>query len=125
MKSKKIFIVGAGEFAEIAYEYFTHDSEYEVVGFCVNRAYINEKVKFGLPVVPYEEIEKQFPAEKYMAFVGIPASDLNRLRTKFYNDLKIWVMNSQHILVVVHLYGEMQRLARIPLFLRIIQFNLL
>lgn len=88
MKSKKIFIVGAGEFAEIAYEYFTHDSEYEVVGFCVNRAYINEKVKFGLPVVPYEEIEKHFPAEKYMAFVGIPASDLNRLRTKFYNDLK-------------------------------------
>ncbi len=28
MQLKKIFIVGAGEFAQIAYEYFTHDSDF-------------------------------------------------------------------------------------------------
>jgi len=40
VQNKKIFIVGAGEFAQIAYEYFTHDSEFEVVAFCVNKEYI-------------------------------------------------------------------------------------
>ena len=34
-KSKKLVIVGAGEFAEIVYEYFMLDSPYEVVGFVV------------------------------------------------------------------------------------------
>ncbi len=88
MKIKKLFIVGAGEFAEIAYEYFTHDSDYEVVGFCVNRSYITQETKCGLPVVAYEDLETVFPKENYHAFTGIPASDLNRTRTKFYSDLK-------------------------------------
>lgn len=88
MKVNKIFIVGAGEFAQIAYEYFTHDSNYEVVGFCVNKAYIKESTVFGLPVYPYEDIETYYPKSEYKAFVGIPASDLNRTRTGFYHDLK-------------------------------------
>jgi hypothetical protein len=29
----KLIIFGNTEFAEIAYEYFTHDSDYEVVAF--------------------------------------------------------------------------------------------
>lgn len=88
MKTKKLFIVGAGEFAEIAYEYFTHDSEYEVMGFCVNQSYILETTKCGLPIFPYEEINVLFPKEKFYAFTGIPASDLNRTRTRFYRELK-------------------------------------
>ena len=33
--TNKLLIVGDGAFAEVAYEYFTEDSEYEVVGFAV------------------------------------------------------------------------------------------
>jgi sugar O-acyltransferase (sialic acid O-acetyltransferase NeuD family) len=88
MKTKKLFIVGAGEFAEIAYEYFTYDSDYEVMGFCVTLSYITEKTKCGLPIVAYEEVEALFPKENFHAFTGIPASDLNRTRTGFYSDLK-------------------------------------
>lgn len=40
-------IVGSGEFAEIAYEYFTYDSEYEVVGFAVEKEFFNKKELFG------------------------------------------------------------------------------
>ena len=36
---KKLVIVGDGEFAEIAYEYFTYDSELEVAGFVVEKDY--------------------------------------------------------------------------------------
>lgn len=35
--AKNLLIVGAGEFADIAYEYFTVDSDYTVVGFAVER----------------------------------------------------------------------------------------
>ena len=40
-KTRKLVIVGAGEFGEIAYEYFTFDSEYEVVAFAVEKAFKN------------------------------------------------------------------------------------
>jgi len=85
---KKIFIIGTGEFAEIAYEYFTYDSEYEVAGFCVHQKYIKETELNGLPVVAYEDVQSRFPKEEFLAFVGIPASDLNRVRTRFYQELK-------------------------------------
>lgn len=88
MQNKKIFIVGAGEFAQIAYEYFTHDSEFEVVAFCVNKEYIESPTLCNLPVVALDEVETRFPASEYLAFIGIPASDMNRTRTRFYQDLK-------------------------------------
>lgn len=88
MSKKKIFIIGTGEFAKIAYEYFTYDSDFEVAGFCVNKLYLKDNVLFDLPVHPYEEVERHYPSSEFKAFVGIPASDLNRVRTRFYRDLK-------------------------------------
>ena len=37
-KTHKLVIVGDGEFGDIAYQYFTYDSPYEVVAFAVERA---------------------------------------------------------------------------------------
>ena len=39
-KTKRLVLLGDSAFAEIAYEYFTHDSEYEVVAFAVEREYL-------------------------------------------------------------------------------------
>lgn len=85
---KNLFIFGTGEFAQIAYEYFTFDSDYDVVGFSVNKEYIKTPSFCNLPVVPYEEIKSKFPPSDYLAFTGIPASDMNRTRTYFYQNLK-------------------------------------
>lgn len=84
MKNKKIVLIGAGEFALIAYEYFTYDSEYEVVAFSVERDYLSDEQINGLPVVAFEDIEQQFDPAEYELFVAIPASQLNRLRTRLY-----------------------------------------
>lgn len=86
--SKQLVIIGAGEFAQIALEYFTHDSDYTPVALCVNRSYIKETEIGGIPVLPLEELEARFPADSHSLFVAIPASRLNRTRTQFYNDLK-------------------------------------
>ena len=53
-EKEKLIIIGAGEFAEIAYEYFTYDSHYEIVAFSVEKDYIKNKNLLGLPVVPFE-----------------------------------------------------------------------
>jgi sugar O-acyltransferase (sialic acid O-acetyltransferase NeuD family) len=85
---RKLIIVGGGEFAEIADQYFSFDSDYEVIGFCVERAYIKSDEINGKPVFAYEEIEQRFPSKDHFLFIAIPSSDMNRLRKRFYLDAK-------------------------------------
>ncbi|QWT18897.1 acetyltransferase [Bacillus sp. NP157] len=86
--ARPLVLVGAGEFALIAREYFTHDAGREVVAFAVERAWLDGETVDGLPVIAYEDIESIYPQDEVDIFVAIPASGLNRLRTRFYLDLK-------------------------------------
>lgn len=87
--SKPLVIVGNGETARLAYEYFTHDSLYEVVCFSVHQKYINNKKQFNLPVLPLEELNLFYPPDSGVyIFVAISYVQLNRLRTYFYQLLK-------------------------------------
>lgn len=88
LKEEYIVIIGDGEFAEIAYEYFTYDSPYEVVAFAVEKEYMTKESLFDLPVVPLEEIEMLYPNDKYKVFTAITFTKLNRVRTRLYNDVK-------------------------------------
>lgn len=88
MNKEKLVIVGAGEFAEIAYEYFSDFSNYDVVAFAVEKAFIKEKELFGLPIVPFEEIELIYPPHEYKIFVAITYTQLNRVRKRLYIQAK-------------------------------------
>lgn len=77
---RKLIIFGTEDFADIAYEYFTHDSDYEVVAFTVDSAYLKENSKFGLPVVPFEDVEKLFPPAGHDLFAAVVYAKLNRVR---------------------------------------------
>ncbi|MFW8635344.1 acetyltransferase [Cribrihabitans pelagius] len=77
-----LLIVGDGEFADIAYEYFTVDSPYTVVGFAVERDYLNATEKFGLPVVALEEAEEHFGPAAAEAHVAVTSTQLNRVRER-------------------------------------------
>ncbi|MDM7987642.1 MAG: acetyltransferase [Smithella sp.] len=83
-KHKKLVIVGTGETATIAYEYFTHDSQYEVVGFSVSEQYKKGDQYLDLPLVPFENIEAIYPPNKYEMHVSISYTNLNRDRAKMY-----------------------------------------
>jgi sugar O-acyltransferase (sialic acid O-acetyltransferase NeuD family) len=85
---KRLVIVGAGEFAEIAFQYFSHDSDYEVAAFSVDAEFITRPELEGLPIVPYGELVNRYSPSDYDVFVAIPSTQLNRLRTRFYNDAK-------------------------------------
>ena len=83
-KRERLILIGTGAFAQVAYEYFTHDSSYEVVGFGVEKKFIDEASLFGLPVVPFEELTGHFAPEDHHFFVAITYFGLNRVRARLY-----------------------------------------
>ncbi|GAB3787999.1 acetyltransferase [Dyella agri] len=85
---KPLVLVGAGEFAQIACEYFEHDNGRHVAAFSVERDYLAQTMLAGRPVVAYETLETSYPPTEFDVFVAIPASQLNRLRTRLYRDAK-------------------------------------
>jgi len=87
-QSQKLIIVGDGEFAEIAYEYFTYDSPYEVVAFSVEKDYLKKKTLFGLPVVPFEELERSYDPMSHKVFIAVTYTQLNRVRARLYREAK-------------------------------------
>lgn len=84
VKTERLVIVGDSAIAEIAYEYFHHDSTYDVAAFTVDREYLKQDTLFGKPVVPFEELATLYPADRHHLFVALGYNQLNRLRTRFY-----------------------------------------
>jgi len=84
----RVIIVGDGETAELAYEYLTHDSPHEVVAFSVERDYARKDKLFDLPVVHFEEVNQFYPPDENKAFVAISYTQLNRVRTRLYQEAK-------------------------------------
>jgi sugar O-acyltransferase (sialic acid O-acetyltransferase NeuD family) len=88
-ESNNLIIVGAGETAEIAFEYFSHDSKYEIKGFSVEKDFLKCDTLFNLPVIPFEEIERYYPPGDFKVFVAISFVQLNRIRTRLYKAAKV------------------------------------
>jgi len=86
----KVIIFGLQDYAELAHYYLTHDSEYEVVAFSVSEAYMPRDKKFkGLPVIAFENIESSFPPIECLFFAPMSPKQMNRLREKVYNEIKL------------------------------------
>jgi sugar O-acyltransferase (sialic acid O-acetyltransferase NeuD family) len=87
-KDRKLILIGDSAFAEVAYEYFTHDSPYEVVAFSVEQAYLRRDRVFGLPVVPFESLERHYAPGEHHFYAALVYTQLNRLRARFYRAAK-------------------------------------
>jgi sugar O-acyltransferase (sialic acid O-acetyltransferase NeuD family) len=81
---KPLVIFGAGDIAQLAHYYFSTDSEYEVVAFTVDAAYITEEKFCNLPLVPFEEIANRYSSDSYQVFVALSYSKLNAVRKEKY-----------------------------------------
>ena len=85
---KRLVIFGTSDIAQIAHSYFSTDSEYEVIAFTVDGAYLSEAEFCGLPVVPFEAITETFPPSDCAMFVALSYTKLNALRRKKYEAAK-------------------------------------
>lgn len=81
---KPLVIFGSGDIAQLAHYYFRTDSNYEVVAFTVDAAYMSETVFCGLPVVPFEEVVQKYNPAEHEIFVALSYSKLNSVRKEKY-----------------------------------------
>ncbi len=75
-----VVIFGAGMIAEVVHNCLTRDGTHRVVAFTVDREFMSEPEKLGLPVVPFDEVADRFPCDRHRAMVAIGYHDLNALR---------------------------------------------
>lgn len=87
-RPKPLVIVGTGEFARLADQYFTVDSDREVVAFAAERAHLHGDTFEGRPAVPLEELEERYPPSEFDAFVATSATQVNQLRARLYREVK-------------------------------------
>lgn len=85
---EKIIIFGIGETADILHYYLTHDSNFEVVGFTVDRAYLRGDAHRGLPVVAFEDAPSSFPPSEFGMLIAVSYVGLNSVRAEKYAQAK-------------------------------------
>lgn len=86
--TRKLVIFGATSQARLAHYFFTHDSDHDVVAFSVDADFIDEPEFVGLPVVPFEDIERTHPPADHDLFVALGYTKMNRVRADKYHEAK-------------------------------------
>ena len=84
----KIVIFGLGDIAELAHYYFTNDSQHDVVGFTVDKAYLEQDKFCGLPVVPFENIKDIYTPETNRMFIALSYARMNQIRSEKVTEAK-------------------------------------
>lgn len=84
----KVVIFGASQWAELAHFYLTHDSPHDIVGFTLDRDYLQESEFKGLPIVAFEDLERHFAPAEYKLFIPISFKRMNHARADKYYDAK-------------------------------------
>ena len=84
----KVVIFGASQWAELAHFYLTHDSPHDIVGFTLDRDYLQESEFKGLPIVPFEELEQHFAPAEFKLFIPISFKRMNHARADKYYDAR-------------------------------------
>lgn len=88
MNVKKLVIIGAGETAKLAYEYFTHDSNYSVCAFAVDNEFKNGDSFYDLPLVSLANVINNYPKEDYEIFVALVGDNKNDIRATICQQFK-------------------------------------
>ena len=81
---KPLVIFGVGEVAQLAHQYFSIGSDYEVVAFTVDPAFMPDGPFCGLSVVPFDRITELHPPGQCSLFIALGYAKLNALRRDKY-----------------------------------------
>ncbi|MEZ0372007.1 MAG: acetyltransferase [Candidatus Sericytochromatia bacterium] len=76
-----IILFGVGTTAQVMH-YHLSRAGHRVAAFTVDRAFVAETNLLGCPVVPFEELDKHFPPDRYQMMIAIGYVKLNQLRAE-------------------------------------------
>jgi sugar O-acyltransferase (sialic acid O-acetyltransferase NeuD family) len=90
MKTGSVVIFGTGNFASLAWYCLTHDSHLRVEAFTVDRPFISRSRQghLGLPIVPFDELEKNYPPSQIDLFIPLGYQLINGLRKERFLQAK-------------------------------------
>jgi sugar O-acyltransferase (sialic acid O-acetyltransferase NeuD family) len=84
----ELVIFGTGDIARLAHQYFTRDSDHQVVAFTVDRAFLQGETFLDLPLVAFDEVAQAFPPSRYGMFVALSYAKMNHVRAEKYAGAK-------------------------------------
>jgi len=82
---EKVIIFGNKSTARELFFYLKYYySDYEVVGFTVDREYLESHSLFQLPVIPFDVIETAFPPDRHKMLIAVGYVQNNKIRRERY-----------------------------------------
>lgn len=85
---EQVIIFGIGEISQIAYLYLSEDNKYQVLGFCMDKEYINENRFLDLPIIAFDDIEKYYSVDNYKMFIPLSYTKVNKFREQKFKEAK-------------------------------------
>jgi acetyltransferase-like isoleucine patch superfamily enzyme len=83
-----VVLFGTGRGAEVAHRFLAKDSPHNIVAFTVDDRYIQGASHRGLPLVPFEEVERRFPPDDFRMLILLGYQNMNGLRAEKYQQAK-------------------------------------
>ncbi len=84
----KVILFGSKAIAVEACYCLKYFSDYSVAGFTVEKEWIEQHICCDLPVVPFEEVQDEFPPTEYKMFIAVGYVDNNKVRKEKYLQVK-------------------------------------
>ena len=100
---KKLIIFGTGLTAEVVFNCFTGSDEYHIVGFTCDRDFISADTFLGLPVIPFESLEKHWSPKEHYCFVALGYKDMNDFRAS-----KVLAMKSKGYRLTSYISSQLE-----------------
>jgi sugar O-acyltransferase (sialic acid O-acetyltransferase NeuD family) len=88
MAGNKVVLFGSEKMAQLCHFFLSNDSSYKVVAFTVDGAYVEAKEAWGLPLIPFEDIERKYPPDEYKMFIAVGYQKLNMVRADKYREAR-------------------------------------
>lgn len=85
---EKVILFGNRSMARESYNDLAYYSDHEVVGFTVDREYLDEDRLYNLPVVPFDEVASVFPPDQHRMLIAVGYVAVNKLRAERYTQAK-------------------------------------
>lgn len=77
---KELVIFGTGKISDCVSYYFEREGDYRIAAYCCDRSFLEEETFNGRPVVAFENIEENYPPERFSLFIALGYHGLNGLR---------------------------------------------
>lgn len=85
---KKILIFGTTDLAELVYFYIQKNKLYTPVAFTTHKKYLTQNTLFNLPVIPFEDITKNYSPKECSFALCIGYTKVNEARKKTFYEIK-------------------------------------